>query len=197
MTARTGTFDADYYQRFYVDDPVHDAARLGSLLDGIFGLARWWDIDLRSVLDIGAGIGLAGNWLRVNEPAVKYRGVDISRHACRTFGHTYADISKWKPRSPSDLVLCISVLQYLDDEEFICAVDNLAAATRKLLYLELPTGRDRRTVIDASRTDLNVYWRSGAWYRRALQPHFRFAGAGLWVRRSLEVPLYELEGAGR
>ncbi len=197
MTSRSEAFDAEYYQRFYVDDPVHDAARLGSLMDGIFGLARWWDIELTSVLDIGAGVGLAGNWLKVNEPKVRYRGVDISRHACRTYGHMYADISKWKPRSASDLVLCISVLQYLDDEGFLTAAENLAAATGKLLFLELPTSRDRRTVIDASRTDLNVKWRSGAWYKRALHPHFRFVGAGLWVRRSLELPLYELEGAQR
>jgi hypothetical protein len=186
-------FNAEYYQQFYVDAPVHDEQRIASLMGGIFGLASWWGIDIRSVLDIGAGLGLAGRWVKAERPDVKYRGVDVSRHACREHRHTYADISTWRPSRPSDLVLCISVLQYLDDDAFVSAVENLAAATHHLLYLELPTKRDRSTVIDPTRTDMAVYWRSGTWYRRQLGTHFVAVGAGLWMRRGQGVPLYELE----
>ncbi len=195
------TFDAEYYRRFYIDDPVHDEARIGSLMQGVFGLAAWWGIDIRSVLDIGAGLGLAGRWLATQQSTtqqsttVKYRGVDVSRHACRQHGHKYADISVWRPRHPSDLVLCISVLQYLDEPAAIAAIANLAAATRFLLYLEAPTTRDRSTVIDLTRTDTNVCWRTGAWYRRQLAPYFSSVGAGLWLRRDSAITLYELEGS--
>jgi hypothetical protein len=188
-------FDADYYRRFYVDDPVHDEARIGSLMQGVFGLAAWWGITIRSVLDIGAGLGLAGRWLADQPEVVTYRGVDVSRHACRQHGHKYADISVWRPGRPSDLVLCISVLQYLDDDAVEAAIVNLAAATRHLLYLEVPTTRDRSTVIDLARTDVNVHWRSGAWYRRRFAPLFAPVGAGLWLNRKSAIALYELEAA--
>ena len=42
-------------------------------------------------------------------------------------------------------------------------------------------------------TDLNIYARTGDWYRKRLNRHFVQAGAGLWVARSNGTTLYELE----
>lgn len=190
-------FDAAYYRRFYDGGLVHDEVRIGELMSGILGLAAWWEIPVRSVLDVGAGLGFVGSWLAANHPAVAYLGVDLSEWACREHGHRRADIASWRPRRAHDLTMCISVLQYVPDDRFDDAVANLAAGTRHLLYLELPTRRDRTQVIDPTRTDLDVHWRSGAWYRRRLAPWFEPIGAGLWHRPGAAVPFFELEAPGQ
>jgi hypothetical protein len=187
------TFDQAYYQRFYADGRVHTPEKIAGLVEGILGLARWWGVPVRSVLDVGAGMGRVGDWLREQHPRIRYRGTDVSAYACKTYGHKQVDIATWAPGRPFDLTVCLSVLQYLDDDAFQAAAANLATATRHLLYLEIPTRHDRRHVIDPSATDLSVYWRSGAWYRKQLAPWFRPIGAGLWARDGGCVPFFELE----
>ena len=51
----------------------------------------------RAVLDVGAGTGLWGDWFRANRPDVAVRSVDVSEHACRTYGHEQRDIATWSP----------------------------------------------------------------------------------------------------
>ncbi len=186
-------FDEAYYRRFYDGGAVHDEGRIGSLMSGILGLADWWGVPVRTVLDVGAGLGFVGSWLKGHRPEVRCTGVDVSEWACRAHGHVHADIATWRPPRPSDLTVCISVLQYVPDSAFRDAAANVAAGTRHLLYLELPTRWDRANVIDPAHTDLEVRWRSGAWYRRQLDPWFDPVGAGLWRRRGGAVPFFELE----
>jgi SAM-dependent methyltransferase len=187
------SFDEAYYRHFYDEGRVHDHVRVGALVSGILGFAAWWEIPVTTVLDVGAGLGFAQTWLTEHRPEIAYVGVDVSEHACELHGHTRADISRWRPQAPSDLVLCISVLQYLSDDEFVSAAANLASATRHLLYLEIPTKWDRANVIDPDGTDLAVHWRTGAWYRRMLNPWFEPVGAGMWRRIGGGVPFFELE----
>jgi hypothetical protein len=85
------------------------------------------------------------------------------------------------------------VLQYLDDKQAVAAIGNLAKATRGVLYLEVPTSADLRNAVDKKTTDLNIYARTGDWYRKRLNRHFMQAGAGLWVARGSGPTLYELE----
>jgi len=89
--------------------------------------------------------------------------------------------------------VCQGVLQYLDDAACSRAIVNLAAACGALLYLELPTAGDLYEVIDPDATDLDVHWRTGAWYRRRLGRHFRAVGGGLYVARAAGLHFYELE----
>jgi trans-aconitate methyltransferase len=161
------------------------------------GLTEWWGVRLRTVLDVGAGPGWWGDWLRSQRPRVVYRGVDVSEHACRRWGHEHADIATWRPDRPAELVVCQGVLQYLDDDACASAVANLGAACAAVLYLEVPTAADRVEVIDQAATDLDVRWRPGSWYRRRLGRWFVPAGAGLWVRRDAGIVLYELESGRR
>jgi trans-aconitate methyltransferase len=160
----------------------------------VVGLCEWWGLEVRRVLDVGAGPGYWRDWLQAQRPGVEYVGIDVSEHACRRWGHARADIAVWTPPAPCDLVVCQGVLQYLDDPACAAAIANLAAATSGVLYLEVPTVADRATVLDTAATDLDVHWRTGAWYRRRLGRWFRPAGAGLWVRSGSGVLLYELEG---
>lgn len=193
----TDRFDAGYYHRHYVGaDRVHSARELGHLAGGVFGLAGWFGLEIRAVLDVGAGLGLWRGWLERNHPRVKYRSVDVSPYACETYGHELRDISGWRARERFDLVICHSVLQYLDDAGAARAIDNLGAMCRGLLYLEAITRADLE-VVDVARTDTAVHARTGAWYRRRLERHFVQVGAGLWASRRSGLLFYELEAAGR
>ena len=191
------SFDAAYYRRFYRDRPVHDRRRIGHLAQGVLGFAGWWGVPVRSVLDIGAGPGLWRDWFAKNRPGVRYRSTDVSAYACEHYDHELLDIATWTPDRQYDLVVCQGVLQYLGDRAAATAITNLAAATRGLLYLEVPTTADRVDVIDPELTDLDVHWRSGRWYRTRLSPDFVDVGAGLHVARAGGLQLYELERVSR
>lgn len=186
-------FGAGYYRRFYEQDPVHTATSIGHLAQGVVSLSAWWGIRVRSVLDVGAGPGFWRDWFREHQPKVRYVSTDVSEYACERYGHQHRDIAKWSPAKPFDLVVCHGVLQYLSNADVDSAIINLAAATRHLLYLEVPTKYDHEHVIDSGATDLDCHWRTGAWYRKRLSPNFVQIGAGLWARRTGAVPFYELE----
>ena len=115
-------------------------------------------------------------------------------HACETWDHELRNIAEWKPKGKYDLVICHSVLQYLDNESFIQAIENLASATRFVMYLELPTKWDYENIVDSRGTDLQVYKRSAAWYRKQLTPYFTQVGAGFWTPVE-GLPMYELEAS--
>jgi hypothetical protein len=186
-------FDAAYYRRFYGRDGVHDAKRIAHLARGVTSLAAWWRIPVRDVLDVGAGPGYWRDWLSAELPKVRYHGLDVSDHACRTYGHEQADLATWSPRKAYDLVVCQSVLQYLDDAACTRAIAALGDACRGILVLEVPTTADREGAIDPSGTDLDVHWRTGAWYRRRLGRHLTEIGAGLWLSRRNPAVFFELE----
>ncbi|MEY2553754.1 MAG: hypothetical protein QOC57_1614 [Ilumatobacteraceae bacterium] len=193
MPASPERFDAAYYRRFYGRGRVHDRQRIAQLGNGVVSLASWWRIPVRSVLDVGAGKGFWRDWLADAHPTVRYHGLDVSEHACRRYGHEQADIVSWKPRRTYDLVVCQSVLQYLDDTDATTVVQTLSVACRGLLVLEVPTIADRDTAIDPSCTDLDVHWRTGTWYRKRLALGFTEVGAGLWLSHSSNAVLFELE----
>lgn len=186
-------FDASYYRRFYSSTPVHSRKKVEELAAAVHAMCSWWDVPVKSMLDVGAGLGYWRDWYAKTHPRIKRLSVDISEHACEKFGHEQRDISEWRPRIPFDLVVCHGVLQYLTASQAERAISNLAAATRHVLYLEVPTTDDLRHSVDATSTDLDVHSRSGAWYRKRLAVHFDQAGAGLWVKRDGAVVLYELE----
>lgn len=188
-------FDAAYYRRFYGRHGVHDARRIAQLATGVLALAAWWRIPIRSVLDVGAGKGYWRDWLETSHPRVHYHGIDVSEHACRRYGHEHADVASWVPRRRYDLIVCQSVIQYLDDDDARRAIDTMAGVCRGLLLIEVPTVADRAVAIDPSGTDLDVHWRTGSWYRRRLAGGFSEIGCGLWLSRSCPAVFFELERA--
>lgn len=194
MPRRT-VFDSEYYGRFYGDDPVHTRAKVGHLAAAVHSLAQWWDIPVRSVLDIGAGPGYWRDWYATNHPGVTYVSTDVSEHACEKYGHQLRDITRWRPPRRFDLVVCHGVLHYLDAKGAEAAIENIAAASCGLLYVEAPTSSDLDHIVDTQATDMSVTRRTASWYRTRLGRHFEQIGAGLWVARSVGLPLYELERA--
>ena len=188
-------FDAAYYRRFYGRRPVHGRRQIAHLGEGVLALAAWWRIPIRSVLDVGAGKGYWRNWLEEAHPAVKYHGIDASEYACERYGHEHADVTEWQPPRQYDLVVCQSVLQYVDDTDAAKTIGTLAVACRGLLLFDAPTLADRETVIDQSNTDLDVRWRTGEWYRKRLASGFTEIGGGMWLSRNCPAVFYELERA--
>lgn len=190
-------FDATYYRTFYGRRPVHDRRRIAQLAAGVTSLADWWRIPIRTVLDVGAGKGYWRDWLATERPRVRYQGVEVSAYAARRYRHEWADIANWRPPHGFDLVICQSVLQYIDDDAARAAIGVIGDACRGLLLVEAPTVADRSEVLDPERTDLDIHWRTGDWYRNSLESRFIEIGAGLWASRSLPMPFFELERARR
>jgi hypothetical protein len=188
-------FGPDYYARYYGSPRtrVVDAASVAHLARGVTSLKAWWGAPLRTVLDVGAGVGHWGRWFRRHRPEVRYRSTEISRHACDRYGHELRDISRWRDRARHDLVVCQGVLPYLDDEACARAIDNLAAMSGGFLYLEAITRADLRDVCDTSLTDVDVHARSARFYERHLAPHYVKVGAGLWYARSGRLRFFDLE----
>jgi 2-polyprenyl-3-methyl-5-hydroxy-6-metoxy-1,4-benzoquinol methylase len=188
-------FDADYFRRFYESrrTRVYGREQVAHLARGVTGLVQWFGGEIERVLDVGAGTGLWGDWLREHMADVHYRSVDVSEYACRRYGHEWRDISRWRARERFDLVVCQGVLPYLDDEACARAVANMAAMCRGFLYLEAITSRDLREVCDRARTDVSVRARPASFYRRILKQSFEPLGCGLHHVRGGEKVFYDLE----
>lgn len=193
------SFDASYFRRYYQSrrSRVYGDKEIAFLAQGVAGLVQWFGVELRRVLDVGAGIGLWRTWFRQNMPRTAYRSIDVSPYACEKYGHELRDIARWRSREKFDLIVCQGVLPYLSDAECAEAIANMGAMCRGFLYLEAITSKDLRTVCDRARTDLRVRPRPAGFYRRALARHFQPLGCGLHHARTGATAFYDLEQPAR
>jgi hypothetical protein len=191
----TSSFDAGYYGTYYgsARTRVHGAKEIARLCTAVTSMLDWWSVPIDTVLDVGAGVGLWRDWFKKHRPKTVYRSTEVSRYACAQYGHEQRDITKWRTNAVFDLVVCQGVLPYLDDAGCAKAIENLAAMTAGLLYLEAITKKDVHEVIDGSKTDVKVHERTGAWYRSRLRAHYTELGCGLWAKHDAPVLFYELE----
>lgn len=192
MTLR---FDEAYYRRFY-EDPrtrVYDQERHARLISGVVGFVEWFGFELSDVLDVGAGLGWWGQWLRAHRPNVTVVSTELEPQICERYGHVQADLRTFRLEQRFDLVICQGVLPYLDATGAELAIANLAAMCGGMLYLEAITRDDLKDAIDAERTDLRVELRAASWYRRRLAKHFREVGVGLYASRAANLPFFALE----
>lgn len=192
MTMR---FDEAYYRRFYKDPStrVYDQARHAHLVAGVVNQLEWFGMELTDVLDVGAGLGWWGAWLKKHRKGVYVVSTELEREVCKKYGHTQADITTFRLERQFDLVVCQGVLPYLDTSGAAAAIENLAAMCSGFLYLEAITRDDLKDAIDAMRTDMRVEFRPAAWYRKQLKPHFREVGGGLYAARRANLPFFALE----
>jgi 2-polyprenyl-3-methyl-5-hydroxy-6-metoxy-1,4-benzoquinol methylase len=200
MARREGRerFDAAYFRRFYgARGRVHGPREIAQLARGLTGFAAWLGQPIDSVLDVGAGVGLWRDWFARHRPSVDYLSTDVSAYACRVYGHERRDIATFRARERFDLIICHGVLQYLADKDAARAIENIAAMSRGLVYLEVITRGDLRAVCDLDATDTAIHRRTAGWYRARLRPHFQQLGAGLFAARRSGLRFYELEAAGR
>jgi predicted TPR repeat methyltransferase len=191
-------FDEAYYHRFYenpetrvVSPEEHDA-----LARFIIAFAEWNKLELKSMLDIGAGIALWKRWLEKHKKNIEYAGTEVSQAMCKKYGLLHRDIARWRDRKKHDLVMCQGVLQYLPDPDVAPAIANIAAMSKGLVYIEVTTRADLRERCDRTRTDFDIHVRNGSYYRGILAKHLVNVGAGLWWPKDRPLPFYELEMAG-
>ena len=187
-------FDAAYYERHYEDPESRssDAEAVRRLGAFVFRYLDYLHVDVESVLDLGCGFGHWRPVVAANAPGASYRGIEFSPYLCERFGWERGSIVDY-PGPPADLVVCQGVLQYLDDEEAMQAIDSLHRLTRTAVYLEVLTALDLEVACDRSRTDAKVFLREGRWYWEALAGKFIALGGGLFLPADTDVPLFELE----
>lgn len=193
MTTRS--FDARFYQRFYMNPRTRVTTReeMARRAGMVAALVKQLEIPVKRILDAGCGLG----WLRAPLleafPGAVYVGLEVSEHLCRQHGWVRKSLAEYRPRGRFDLLICYDVMQYLPDREAAQAMANLARLSRGALYFHAPTLEDWRDNADRSCSDGDINLRNADWYRTRLTRHFEHAGFGLHVRRGVPWGQWELE----
>jgi hypothetical protein len=194
--AKRFAFDRAYYERHYRNarTRVASPASLARLGGFVTAYLTYLEQPVRTVLDLGCGLGLWRGVLRRAFPRARYTGVELSDYLCRRYGWTPGSVVDYVAETPADLVICHGVLQYLETGDARQAMRNLARNCGGALFLETLTSEDWERNCDRARTDGDVFLRPVAWYRRELR-RWRFTpvGGGLFLSPQSPAVLYELE----
>jgi 2-polyprenyl-3-methyl-5-hydroxy-6-metoxy-1,4-benzoquinol methylase len=188
-------FDRDYYRRYYFDPRTAVASRqeMRARARLIAATVAHAGLPVRRILEVGCGTGMLRSALLRALPAVEYVALESSEYLCRRYGWSSGRIEDYRTAKPFDLLICYDVLQYLDAAAAQRALTNFARLCRGMLYFSALTRHDYAHNCDRSRTDSNVYLRSARWYRTRLGRQFQEAGLGFWLRRGVQLTLWELE----
>ncbi|HEX2721568.1 MAG TPA: methyltransferase domain-containing protein [Gemmatimonadaceae bacterium] len=180
-------FDREYYERYYrcAETAVLTPEMQRNEVAFVISFCRHIEMPIERFCDVGAGTGW---WARELERQYPSCGVietfDASRAACEVYGHRNVDVRNLKGPS-ADLVVCRDVLRYVPESGISRAITRLAAKCRGVLYLHVITSDDD---IDEEASDMKGWFRTVAWYRRALKAAgFRDCGMGLFVSDKLET----------
>ena len=188
-------FDSSYFRKYYftAETRVTTAAEMRGRAQLIAAILRHADIPVRRILDAGCGIGLLRKPFAEVLPRAHYTGIETSDYLCHRYSWTRGSVVDFAPRSPSDLVICYDVLQYLTDRDAARAIVNLAKLTRAAVYISALTREDWRANCDKTLTDRAVHLRPGEWYRRRLRRLFNYLGFGVWLRKNATAILWDME----
>jgi 2-polyprenyl-3-methyl-5-hydroxy-6-metoxy-1,4-benzoquinol methylase len=188
-------FDSAFFRRYYFDAAtrVTTAAEMRGRAQLIATILYHARISVRSILDAGCGVGLLRKPFAAAMPRARYVGLEASDYLCARYPWTKGSVVDFAARSPSDLVVCYDVLQYLDDRDAARAIVNLAKLTNAAVYVSALTREDWRANCDRTRTDRDVHLRPGDWYRRRLRRRFNYLGFGVWLRKDITAILWDME----
>lgn len=188
-------FDAGFYRRFYLNPRtrVVTPAEMARRADLVAAFVRHGELRVRSILDVGCGLGLMRRQLERHFPRARYTGLEVSQYLCDKHGWIQGSIATFDPGDTYDLVICYDVMQYLEARPAAAALRNLARLSVGVLHFGALTQEDWELYCDKRRTDRNVHIRPGLWYRRRLARSFINAGSGMFVRRGAPIHLWEMD----
>lgn len=192
---RMDRFDAAYYDRYYRNPKTRVSSPQAFRRQGNFVCTylRYVEIPIRRVVDLGCGVGRWQKIIHDHFPLASYTGVEVSEYLCDRYGWQPASVIDYAASRPFDLVICQDVVQYLTKKQAQKAIDNLEHLCRGALYFTCVTREDWQNNCDQERTDSNVHFRPTQWYRDQLNNGFVNAGGGLFLRRTSETVMFELE----
>ena len=192
---RASAFDSAFFRKYYFSSAtrVTTAAEMRGRARLIAAILSHAGVPVRSILDAGCGIGLLRKPFGEVLPRARYVGLEASDYLCTRYGWAQGSVIDFTPRTPSDLVVCYDVLQYLNDRNAARAIVNLAKLTGAALYVSALTREDWRENCDRTRTDRAVHLRPGDWYRRRLRRRFNYLGFGVWLRKDVTAILWDME----
>ncbi len=196
MPRRSGEqFDAAFYRRFYLNPKtrVVTRAEMARRADLVAAFLRHAEYPVRSILDIGCGLGLMRAALLRHFPRARYTGLEVSPYLCERYGWVQGSAASFQNPRAFDLVICYDVLQYLPGRDAAKALTNLGSLCAGVLHFGVLTREDWDLYCDRTNTDRDVHIRPGNWYRRRLAPAFINAGSGMFVRRGAPIHLWELD----
>ncbi|MGH9016043.1 MAG: methyltransferase domain-containing protein [Acidimicrobiia bacterium] len=155
-SSTAATFGHHYFEHYW---PGIEPYRRDDYWLGFFrGIAGRISTDLqpRSVLDAGCALGILVETLR--ERAIEAWGVDISEWAIANAHESVRDYcwqaSLTEPLSRRyDLISCIEVLEHLPNPELDVAIDNLCAATDRILLSSTPSEYGEPTHVNVRPTE--------------------------------------------
>ena len=187
-------FDKAYYDRYYRNPGTRvcspgEVQRQG---DFVAAYLRHLEVPVRSVIDIGCGLGRLLSTLAEAFPKAHALGVESSAYLCAELGWESGALPDYPTHRQYDLVVCYDVLSYLEDDDAAEAIKTLGELTRQALYFGTLTLEDRE-LCDPVRTDTDVYLRSNRWYRRRLGRHFEPVGGGVWLRKPVQAFIWTLD----
>ena len=112
-------FDKAYYDRFYRDPHTRSSTPQAAKKQAAFIAAylRYLGVRIRSIIDIGCGVGHTLRALGRIYPNARCEGVEYSDYLCREYGWTQGSVAAYLPATKADLVVCNDVVPYLEDDE--------------------------------------------------------------------------------
>jgi predicted TPR repeat methyltransferase len=193
--APTEPFGEAFFRRFYLNPKTRvvtqkEMIRRANL---IAAFVNHGELPVRSILDVGCGLGLMRDQLLRHFPRAKYTGLEVSQYLCDKHGWTQGSAATYEPERSFDLVVCYDVFQYLPVRPAAAGLRNLARLGHGVLHFGALTREDWELYCDKRRTDRNVHIRPAEWYRKRLARSFINAGSGMFVRRGAPVHLWELD----
>ncbi len=188
-------FGPEFYRRHYTNPRtrVVTRAEMSRRAELVAAFVRHGELGVRSILDVGCGLGLMRAQLLQRFPRARYVGLEASAYLCERHGWEHGSAATFDPGRTFDLVVCYDVLQYLTSRQAAAAIRNLGRLCAGVLHFGALTSEDWELHCDQRDTDRNVHLRPAEWYRKRLAPAFINAGSGMFVRRGAPVHLWELD----
>ena len=186
-------FDQAYYARFYEDQATRAVSPLEQqqLAEFIASYVRYLGAEVTSILDVGCGLGQMLQALGATFEGAHTEGVEFSDFLCQELGWTQGSVVDYDGPA-RDLVICNDVFGYLTKKQAKRAVTNLARLTRQVLYFSVLTEEDLE-VCDQEHTDMQQKIRPAQWYKALLATHFVAVGGGLFLKKPLALPVWQME----